>query len=220
MTARDEADTDRPALRADAERNRQRILSAASEVFAERGLDVSLDDIAEAAGVGIGTVYRRFGDKDALIDALLENRVGEVVELARRCLEEPDAWTAFSRFVYGVCGLNAQDRGLKEALLSDDRGGDRIRRGRDQIAPLAFELLRRAQAAGVVRADLAGTDVPLLHFGVGYVAERTRDVAPEYWQRAATILLDGLVVRRDGPSPLPADALTPDQLPQALGRRR
>ena len=217
MNARE--DPDRPALRADAERNRQRILAAASELFADRGLDVSLDDVAEAAGVGIGTVYRRFGDKDALIDALLEKRVAGVVELAQRWLDEPDAWTAFSGFIYGVCRINAEDRGLKEALLSGDRGGDRIRRGRDQIAPLGFELLRRAQAAGVVRADLSGTDVPLLHFGVGYIAERTRDIAPDYWQRAATILLDGLVVRRDAPTPLPVEALSPDQLPQALGRR-
>src|SRR3954468_23269692 len=108
--------TDRP-LRADAERNRQRIIAAAASVFAERGLDVSLDDIAAAAGVGVGTVYRRFPDKDALIDALFEAKINDIRQLAQRSLEVEDAWEGFSGFVRGVCALQARDRGLKEALL-------------------------------------------------------------------------------------------------------
>src|SRR5574342_294589 len=90
-------DAQRP-LRADAERNRRRVLSAASDLFAERGLDVSLDEIAAAAGVGVGTVYRRFADKDALIDALFEDKIGDVERLARECLEIEDPWTAFAMF--------------------------------------------------------------------------------------------------------------------------
>lgn len=207
-------------LRADAERNRKRILEAASQVFAERGLDVSLDEIAAAAGVGVGTVYRRFGDKDALIDALFAERIDAVVQLGRRCLEEPDPWTAFADFIRGVCRLNAEDRGLKETLLSGDRGSDRVRHGRDSIAPIGFAILRRAQEAGVVRADMAGTDIPLLHFAVGFVAEKTQHVRPDLWERVATILLDGLAVSRDAPTPMTAEPITPAEMPEVMSRRR
>src|SRR3954452_871058 len=115
------ATQDRP-LRADAERNRPRILAAAASVFAERGLEVSLDDIAHAAGVGVGTVYRRFPDKDALIDALFEVKIGDAVQLAKACHEIDDPWTGFVTFMRGMCAMNAKDRGFKEALLSRDRG--------------------------------------------------------------------------------------------------
>src|SRR6188768_1525257 len=86
-------------LRSDAERNRQRILQAAEEVFAARGLDASLDDIAAAAGVGVGTVYRRFPDKDALIDALFEDKIRRVHALAEAGLTEPDPWEALAGFM-------------------------------------------------------------------------------------------------------------------------
>lgn len=218
MAATDELD-DRP-LRADAQRNRRRILEAARRLFADRGLDVSLDEIAAAAEVGVGTVYRRFGDKDALIEALFAERIHAVTDHARRCLAEPDPWTAFAEFLRGVCRLNAEDRGLKETLLYADSGRERVHHARDQIAPLAQQILRRAQEAGVVRDDLIATDIPLMHFAVGFVADKTRDVAPDYWERLATILLDGVRVRRDAPSPMPADAIGPAQLPAVMCRRR
>src|SRR5690349_24529453 len=91
-------DTTRP-LRADAERNRARILAAAAEVFADRGLDASLDDIAAAAGVGVGTVYRRFPDKDALIDALFEVKIDRARALATEALEFEDPWEGFVFFI-------------------------------------------------------------------------------------------------------------------------
>lgn len=183
--------TPRP-LRADAERNRERILAAAGEVFADRGLDASLDEIAAAAGVGVGTVYRRFPDKDALIDALFEEKLGRAVQLAREAGEVEDPWEAFATFMRGMCAMQAVDRGFKEALLSRDRGRDRVAAARDTIAPLAIGLLRRAQEAGAVRDDLGPFDIPLAHLCVGLIADRTRDVAPDYWERILTILLDGM----------------------------
>src|SRR5215217_6312007 len=104
-------------LRADAERNRERILAAAAELYAERGLDVSLDDIAAAAGVGVGTVYRRFPDKDALIDALFEDKIDRAVELASNALEIEDPWEGLVTFMRGMCRMQAQDRGFRDALL-------------------------------------------------------------------------------------------------------
>jgi AcrR family transcriptional regulator len=206
-------------LRSDAERNRRRILDAAAEVFAERGLDVPLDDIAAAAGVGVGTVYRRFPDRDALIDALFESRIEDVVTVARQALDLEDPWEAFETFMRSVCRLQAEDRGLKEALLSRDRGRDRVSMARERIAPIAAQIVRRAQEAGVVRADLGMYDVPLMHFTVGSVAERTRGIAPDYWERLLTILLDG--VRAEAArTPMPSEPLRQEQFVAAMTSRR
>jgi|SRR5215212_4025546 AcrR family transcriptional regulator len=206
--------TPRP-LRADAERNRERILAAAAEMLAERGLDVSLDDIAMAAGVGVGTVYRRFTDKDALIDALFEEKTGRAVALARAALEIEDPWEGFATFFRGMCRMQAEDRGFKEALLSRDRGRERVAAARDTIAPLAIQLLQRAQAAGVVRADLGPYDVPLVHFCVGLIADRTRDVAPDYWERILTLFLDGMAA--SGPrTPMPVEPIDRETFVEAM----
>lgn len=220
MTPPDSSDTPvvRP-LRADAERNRRRILEAAATVFAERGLDVSLDDIAAAAGVGVGTVYRRFPDKDALIDALFEDKIAEVEREMRGALEVEDPWDAFETFMRAVCRLQAEDRGLKEALLTRDRGRERVAMARERIAPVAMQVLRRAQQAGAVRADLGAYDVPMMHFAVGYVAERTRGAAPGYWERLLTVLLDGL--KADAArTPMPAEPLQEAQFVGAMTTSR
>lgn len=207
-------------LRADAERNRRRILDAAREVFAARGLDASLDEVAAHAGVGVGTVYRRFADKGELIDALFEDRVAEVATAARQALEVDDPWEAFTTFMTRVCEQQAADRGFKEALLGRDRGCERVNRARDTIAPIAAKLLERAQAGGRVRGDLAPFDVPLMHFMVGFVADATRDVAPDYWRRTLGIVLDGIATGREGPTPLEAPPLDGEQFAAAVARRR
>jgi AcrR family transcriptional regulator len=208
---------DRP-LRSDAERNRRRILAAAAEVFAERGLDVPLDDIAAAAGVGVGTVYRRFADREALIEALFEDKIEEVVESVRKALEVEDPWDAFETFMRAVCRMQAEDRGLKEALLARDRGRERVARARERIAPIAGRIVRRAKEAGVLRPDLGVYDVPLMHFTIGSVAERTRDMAPDYWERMLTILLDGLRAEA-ARTPMPTEPLRQEQFVAAMARR-
>ena len=210
--------TARP-LRADAERNRERILAAAADVFAERGLDVSLDDIAAAAGVGVGTVYRRFPDKDSLIDALFEDKIGETVQLATEALEIEDPWEGLTTFMRGMCRVQAEDRGLRDALLSRGRGRERVAGARARIAPLALQLFARAQEAGAVRADLGPYDVPMLHLCVGLIADRTRDVAPDYWERVMTILLDGISAK--GPAtPMPVAPLDREAFTEAMASPR
>ena len=208
-------------LRADAERNRARILAAAAEVFADRGLDVSLDEIAAHAGVGVGTVYRRFPDKDALIDALFEEKIDRAVELADRALEIEDPWEAFTTFMRGMCRMQAGDRGFKDALLARDRGRERVAAARERIAPRAMKLLDRAQEAGAVRSDLGPFDVPMLNLCVSLIADRTREVAPDYWERVLTIIIDGISAQ--GPaSPMPVEPLDRDTFTEAMasGRRR
>ncbi len=210
-------DRERPLL-ADARRNRARILAAAHEVFAGRGLDVSLDEIAAHAGVGVGTVYRRFADKDALIDALFEERIGEIAAAGRRALAAEDPWEGFVAFMREAEALQTADRGLKQALLSRGRGHERVERARETIAPIVTALVERARAGGRLRSDLAPSDVPLVHLMIGAVADATRDVAPEVWRRLLGIVLDGMCTRRDRPTELSAAPLDREQFAAAMSR--
>ena len=183
--------TERP-LRRDAERNRQRILEAARVVFAERGLSGSHDDIAHAAGVGVGTVYRRFPDKEQLIDALFEERIEEIADVARAAADHPDPWEALVGFLMRTQELQSKDRGLKEIVLGGARGAERAVAARSVIAPLVVKVLQRAKDAGVVRGDLELTDLPLIQLAVGTIADSSRDVAPDVWRRMMTLVFDGM----------------------------
>jgi AcrR family transcriptional regulator len=210
-------------LRRDAERNRQRILDAARELFAERGLDVTLDDVARAAGVGVGTVYRRFADKEQLIEALFEERIGEILQLAHDSLEMEDPWEAFVFYMEHALELQAEDRGLKEVLLSTDRGQARVQEVRVQIQPLLMQVLQRAKDAGVVREDLQVFDLALAQHAIGEVASFARDADSEVWRRLLTIFFDGVRPDRRRPSPMAAEPLTPEGFVcamQNMGRRR
>ena len=202
---------DRP-LRRDAERNRQRIIEAARDAFAEEGLSVTLDEIARRAGVGVGTVYRRFPDKEQLIDALFEDQITQFVTLADECLGDMDAWDGLVRFLEHACHIHACDRGLKEVVLSGEHGLERVARGRELIFPLVTRLVERAQVDGTLRPDVTPTDMPLLQLMLGSLSELTRDADPEVWRRYLGIVIDGLRARRDEPSALQGDPLTPEQV--------
>jgi AcrR family transcriptional regulator len=193
-------------LRADAERNRQRLLAAAKELFKTRGLDVTLDDVARHAGVGTGTAYRRFPNKDALIDALMVDRIAELRGIAQECLEEPDPWVGLTSYFERALALQAADRGLKEVLFSSGRGRERSNHARRQIAPVVTKLVARAVDAGAVRSDFSTSDVPVINFMLNTVVDFGRDVEPELYRRYLAIVLDGMRPR-DDLEPLPVDAL-------------
>jgi hypothetical protein len=121
----------------------------------------------------------------------------------------------------GMCRMQAGDRGFKDALLVRDRGRERVAAARERIAPRAMQLLTRAQQAGAVRSDLGPFDVPMLNLCVSLIADRTRDVAPDYWERVLTIIIDGISAQ--GPaSPMPVEPLDRDTFTEAMssGRRR
>ena len=198
-------------LRRDAERNRQRIIEAARAAFAEEGLAVTLDEIARRAGVGVGTVYRRFADKEELIDALFEDRMTEFAQIAEGCLEAEDPWSGLVRFLELATEQHACDRGFKEVALSGAHGLERVARARQLMFPLVSRLVARAQADGSLRSDLEPTDLPLLQLMIGSLSECTRDIDPEVWRRFLGIVTDGLATRRDGPSALKRPALDPEQ---------
>jgi AcrR family transcriptional regulator len=192
-------------LRRDAERNRQRILDAARVVFAERGLSGSHDDIAREAGVGVGTVYRRFPDKEQLIDALFEERVEEIADVARAAAENPDPWEGLVGFLMRAQELQSKDRGLKEIVLGGARGTERAIAARSLIAPLVAQILQRAKDAGAVRSDVEISDFPLIQLAIGTIAESSRDIAPDVWRRMMTLVLDGLRAEHaKGKLPAPA----------------
>ena len=202
-------------LRRDAERNRRRILDAAAEVFADRGLGASLDEIAQHAEVGVGTVYRRFPNKEALIDALFDEELEGIVGLAEEGLAIEDPWTGLEHFLRAALERQAKNRGLKELLLgarmAEDSGCTIA--GRERIEPIVTRLVERAQQDGSLRPDVAVTDMPLIQLMVGALVDYTRAVDPEVWRRLFTVVIDGLRAQPDGRTaiaqrPLDADGLT------------
>src|SRR5215831_15659928 len=128
-------------LRRDAERNRQRILKAAAEVFNERGLDVSLDEIARHAGVGVGTVYRRFRTKEDLVEALFMSRLATVAAIAEQALEADDPWAGLVSFMERMTETMADDLGLRQILMFATYGRDLVTIARQRNAPLVERLV-------------------------------------------------------------------------------
>src|SRR3954468_15896703 len=138
-------------LRADAERNRRKLLDAAAELFARKGLAVGLDEIARHAGVGVGTAYRRFPDKEQLIEALFDDRLEQIAALAERCAAREDAYAGLVEFVEGNVELQSTDQGLKELVFGSPHAIPRVRAARARIEPAVESLVARAQAAGQIR---------------------------------------------------------------------
>jgi AcrR family transcriptional regulator len=205
-------------LRKDAERNRQRILAAAGALFGERGLQVTLDAVAERAGVGVGTVYRRFPDKEALIDALFEERIDAVRALADEACGIDDAWEALVFFLERAVALHGDDRALKEIVFSTAHGQERVGRARDRIKPVVSRVVARAQASGQLRADVHVTDVPMIQLMLTAVMEYAGEVAPEVWRRYLAVVLDGLRAGPSAQTPMASPALTDTQLEGAMAR--
>src|SRR3954451_12542636 len=198
-------------LRADAERNRRRILDAAADLFAEKGLAVGLDEIARHAGVGVGTAYRRFPSKDELIEALFEQRIAQVAQLAEEALEVEDPWDAFAGFFEGAVGLHVANRAVKELMFAHGDAYERVGAARERIGPLVAEIIRRAQASGDLRADVEVTDVPMFQFAL---SDAGGLAGGETWRRYVRIVLDGL--RAPAASELPQPALTQEEFQRAL----
>lgn len=203
-------------LRRDAERNRQRILRAAGEVLAERGLDATLDDVARRAGVGVGTVYRRFPGKEALTEALFDEQLSALVAIGERALAEPDPWAGLVCYLEGAAELLVTDRGLRQILMFTTFGRDQACRARTQLQPIVTQLIARAQAAGAVRADLRPTDIPFTVFMLAAAADYARPVRPATWRRYLTLLLDGLPPDRATTTALSELPLSPDEMEQAM----
>lgn len=211
--ARDAAD--RP-LRADAADNRARLVAAAQQVFGTEGVDAPLTRVAQVAGVGIATLYRRFPDRDSLIAAAFDDVLERYSRNAQAALDEPDPWTGFTTLALGVGHLAAENLGFSHLL----QAAAPMRRGRPGSMPPGYEtvsaVVDRAKAAGAVRDDFSIDDLPVLSFALAGIIETTRDDAPDTWLRHATLFLDGC---RPGASPLPPP-IDPTRLQRAMIRAR
>jgi AcrR family transcriptional regulator len=207
-------------LRADAERNRRLILEAAFEVFAERGLGATMDDVAERAGVGVGTVYRRFPNKEQLLDAVFGAKVNELVEIGERSLAIEDPWEGLVDYIQKVTEFHARNRALRELLFGAAEGRRWVEQGRERLKPMTTKFIERAQESGDLRPDLAAPDVPLMAMTLAAVMDYTAGVQPETWRRVLEIMLDGLRVKREAPTPLTVPALDDAELEQAMSSWR
>jgi AcrR family transcriptional regulator len=181
-----------PALRADARRNRERILAAAREQFAEHGLDVHMEQIARAAGVGVGTVYRHFPAKEDLLQALADERFARFAEKARAGLDDPDPWNGFCELMRESARVTAEDRALSEAM---DQLPDLCATSAEKVRLLELnrELIERAKASGAMRADFTADDVPSLMRGLARATAPHGSGPPAMsWDRYLEIMLAGL----------------------------
>jgi AcrR family transcriptional regulator len=206
--------TGRP-LRKDAERNRKRVLDAARDLFAAKGLEPSLNDVAHHAGVGVGTVYRRFASKEELLEAIFEDALSQLTDLAETALQQPDSWDGLAWYVEQMCELTATDRGLREIAFSKAYGGARVTAAQELLIPVMTRLVERAQRDGYLRPELSPADMPLFGLLAGTVTEFAGHVDPDLWRRYVAILLDGMRYR-DDQAPLPVDALDSEALDLAM----
>jgi AcrR family transcriptional regulator len=194
------------ALRADAQRNLARVLDAAREVFAEQGIDVPVTEIADRAGVGVGTIFRRFPTKDDLLLAVVEDRTAQLIEAADAALVQPDPGAALRRFMEIAAAMQISDRCWCDASDTDLFGREGLRELVDELVSKMGALLTRAQAAGQVRDDLRALDLPVLLMGVAKSGLLLEDAAPGAWKRYLGIVFDGL--RPEAAHPLPRRPLS------------
>ncbi|ASY33992.1 TetR/AcrR family transcriptional regulator [Streptomyces sp. CLI2509] len=153
-----------PPLRADALRNRARLLAAAREVFAERGLDAPMATVARRAGVGVATLYRRFPTRDDLVRAAFAEQMDTCARVLDEAVADPDPWRGFQRLVETVCALQAEERGFPEAFVRafPAAASAHTDAARAQAAEDFARLVARAQAAGALRTDFHPADFSML----------------------------------------------------------
>jgi AcrR family transcriptional regulator len=187
-------------LRADARRNHEAVIGAAKKLFADEGLDAQMPDVAKAAKVGVGTVYRHFPTKDDLIAALAAERFERLAEKAREGIAAEDPWEGLCDFIRFSAKLQADDRGLCEVMGSRPEVMDTSARAVG-LDDLCDQIVKRAQRSGELRKDLEWEDIPLIACSLGRITAAEMGPAKGRWPRLVEIIIDGL--RVPGSSKLP-----------------
>ncbi|WP_016880903.1 MULTISPECIES: TetR/AcrR family transcriptional regulator [unclassified Rhodococcus (in: high G+C Gram-positive bacteria)] len=196
------------ALRRDAAENRQRLLDAAATVFSARGLDVGVDEIARVAGVGIGTLYRRFPTKDALISELVRQVLEDFLTLAHEALSAPEG-EGLEQVLYGSGAILASNRGCLSRMWNDDQTTVL----RNDYRRILFELLAGAKQHGRIREDATEADLDLIFWSLRGVVATTRGVTDTGWRRILAVMIAGL---RPGAERLDAAPLSAQDVAQIM----
>jgi AcrR family transcriptional regulator len=196
-----EAATAKP-LRADARRNREAILVAAKTVFARYGEDAQMDDIARKAKLGVGTLYRHFPTKGALIEALLADRFWQLVAFVEKHMDDEDAFDGLCRSLWEGSALAARDRGVSQLFAAHIAEATAAHEAQRELVRLTAELIARAQAQGGLRGDFEVEDIPTMMCGVTQ-AMHVLHGDEDRWKRHLRLLFDGMRARPDS---LPLDS--------------
>ncbi len=197
----DAAPTPGRALRRDAERNRLRIVDAARAALAEHGVEVSMEEIARRAGVGVGTLYRRFPNRQDLVEAVFLCKAQGYLDAACAALDAEDGWTGFTGYLERLCEMQVADRSLSDVLTMHLSDCPSMADLRDRWYAAQLALIERAQAEGSLRGDLVPEDVVLILLANAGVVDATADAAPGAWRRSLALIVDAL--RAGSATPLP-----------------
>jgi AcrR family transcriptional regulator len=179
-------------LRADAARNREKLLAAATRLFGERGLDVPMEHIARRAGVSIGTLYAHFPTKEAFFGAIFPERLAALNALAEKALADPDPWHGFVGYLEGLFAQHAKDRGLNDILARQVPQASGVIESCLRSAGHVSELIDRAKESGQLRADFLLSDMTTLTWAMSQVIRESVDSAPDEWRRFLTFFVAGL----------------------------
>ncbi|MFI0817929.1 TetR/AcrR family transcriptional regulator [Streptomyces sp. NPDC021098] len=204
-------------MRADAQRNAEKLRAAAAELFQERGLHVPLKEIARRAGVSHGTLYNLFGTREALIDEVVADLAADRLdEIAQQAMAFEDAWEGFAYYIEKLCELQATDPAVADVVGGRYPGAERLMAVCARTMDDTKRIVERAQRAGTLRPDFTSEDL-VFAFGANAVLTRAAsDPGSGAWRRGIAFLLDGLrteAARR----PLPAEPLTPQQVYEVMG---
>ena len=201
---------DRRPLRSDAERNRQAIICAAGSLLAEQGTGVTLERIAEAAGVGVGTMYRRFPSLDALVAVVLEEKMRRYADRTEQAAEQAlaEPWEAFRDYVMFILEQQAEDLAFSDVVLTPNSASDAFHAERGRAFDASVRLVERVRAAGVVREGFDHTDLHLLLFANGGLVRSAQASAPLAWKRFGEYMLEAFRGPGHGPLTPPSETWT------------
>lgn len=190
-------------MRADAELNREKIVEAAQVLFAERGIDVTMEEVARQAGVGVATLYRRFPTRADLLAGAFEEKMWIFASGARRALKDADPWRGFCRFVKDLCAMQSVDRGFNEVLTMTFPKVTGFEAARNEAYGAIVELVERAQSSGALRTDFVPEDLIILLIAHAGVVATAGTVAPRSAPRLIGYLLEAFAAPPSGSLPPP-----------------
>jgi AcrR family transcriptional regulator len=190
-------------LRADAERNRDRILVAARRLFAAEGLGVSMAAVAREAGVGKATLSRRFATREELINAVFADRMDAYAAAVTEALADPDPWHGFCGYIHTVCAMQAADRGFADVLTMTFPAAEALEARRDEAYKGFLEVVLRARRSGRLREDFTDQDLVILLMANAGVINATGEAAPDTWRRLVGHMLRSFAAAGTEVPPLP-----------------